>query len=205
MKQRPSSEIRGALHSCQQKRKEEIELFIPYPSQHHAHWPFKVLRLKNGTPGSSILPCPCFPGSVLHTVSHASPGCFLPLHLLPIHGQQLIQFREELRGSWAVILLSQDESDAFCSRRDCRSENTVVKHWLDDPEESGAPGSSSLPKVTGFPFHIFSGHLSCWASQIPNLRPKRNQSPSLFFWFWTVSWISTTLQKDSTPIPCDVS
>ena len=106
------------------------------------------------------------------TLSHASPRRLLPLHLLPIHGQQLIQFREELRGCWAVILLAQDESDAFCGRRDCRSENTAVKHRLDNPEQSVAPRSSSVPRAGGLPFHMFSGHLPRQASLVPNLKTK---------------------------------
>lgn len=109
----------------------------------------------------------CSPKSVLHTVSHASPCCLLPLHLLPIHSQQLIQFGEELRGCWAVILLAQDESDTFCRRRDCGSENAVIKHGLHNPEESVARNSSSVPEAVGLPVHIFSGHLACWASLMP--------------------------------------
>lgn len=78
MKQCPSSEIRGALHSCQQKRIEEIELFIPYPSQHHAHWPIKVLRLKNGTPGSSS--CPALVSLGQHCIQSAMPHLAVSFH-----------------------------------------------------------------------------------------------------------------------------
>lgn len=38
-----------------------------------------------------------------------SPGCLLPLHLLPVHSQQFVQLSEELRWWGAIVLLSQDE------------------------------------------------------------------------------------------------
>lgn len=40
-----------------------------------------------------------------------SPGCLLPLHLLSVHCQQLIQLGEELRRRRAIILLPQDKPD----------------------------------------------------------------------------------------------
>lgn len=120
------------------------------------------------------LSCPSlFPQVSTAHIHRASPRCLLPFHLLPIHGQQLIQFGEELRGCRAVILLAQDESDSLCGRRDCRSENTAVKHWLHHPEERAAPSSSSIPKAAGLPFHIFSGHLPCLS---PTSRQKEIQA-----------------------------
>lgn len=142
----------------------------------------QVMKLEKTLTSSPILPWICFLGSVLSTISHASPCSLLPLHLLPIHGQQLIQFSEELRRCWAVIFLSQDESNALCGWRDCRSENTVVKHWLDNPEESVTSGSSSLSKIIGLLIYIFGGHLSCQGSLMFNLNQQRNQTLSLFLW-----------------------
>ena len=149
-------------------------LFTPWPSQPQAHQTF---GLEKGAHRQESCPALVSPRQPC-TLSYGSPRCLLPLHLLTIHGQQLIQFREELRGRWAVILLAQDESDAFCGGRDCRSENTVVKHWLDNPEESVTPSSSSVPGADGLPFHIFSGHLPCWAFLVPNLKTDRNPRPS---------------------------
>lgn len=40
-----------------------------------------------------------------------SPGRFLPLHLLPVHREQLVQLGEELRGWGGIVLLAQDEPD----------------------------------------------------------------------------------------------
>lgn len=134
-------------------RRNRITHFL---TQHHAHQPPDAKAREGGLMAHPF---------ALHSlprasaaVSHASPRCLLPLHLLSVHSQQLIEFSEELRRRRTVIFLSQDEPDAFCSRRDCRSENTVVKDWLINPEESVASSSSSLPKIIGFPFHSFSGH-----------------------------------------------
>lgn len=127
--------------------------------QHHTSQAPDAEAREGSTQGPSICSPLASPGQhCTHSISHVSPGCLLPFHLLSIHSQQLIEFSEELRRCWAVIFLSQDESDTFCGRGDCRSENTVVKHWLENPEESGASGSSSLPKIIGLPFHILSGH-----------------------------------------------
>lgn len=142
---------------------------------------------------------PLFPQVSTAHIHHASPRCLLPFHLLPINGQQLIQFGEELRGCWAVILLAQDESDSLCGRRDCRSENTAIKHWLHHPEECVALSSSSVPKAAGLPFHIFSGHLPCLS---PISRQK--ETKALLSSFGSISQLSTTLRKDSAPVLCGV-
>lgn len=57
--------------------------------------------------------------SCKHICLSSSPGSFLPLHLLPVHFQKLIQLSEELGRWWAIILLSQDKPDSL-SRRNCK-------------------------------------------------------------------------------------
>jgi len=49
----------------------------------------------------------------------SSPGRFLPLHLLPVHRQELVQLCEELRRRGPIVFLSQDKPDPL-SRRNCR-------------------------------------------------------------------------------------
>lgn len=58
------------------------------------------------------------------------PGRLLPLHLLSIHRQQLIQLSEELRGRRAVILLAEDEADSLSCRRDCGERKNTAVHRL---------------------------------------------------------------------------
>ena len=58
------------------------------------------------------------------------PGRLLPLHLLTIHRQKLIQLGEELWGRRAVIFLPKDEADPLSRRRDCGERKNTAVHRL---------------------------------------------------------------------------